>query len=99
MAYYLADEREVQLNFDPVDKFWSAWTNMPNWRDKLLRCGWTLTKTSKVSGMEVDWSFKIHEMKPVTIRNMNKVKHIKNNAENATSDDETDSDDTFIVEE
>lgn len=99
MAYYLAEEREVHFEYDPIEKSWNAWTNMPNWKNKLILCGWDLTKTGKVDGEEVDWTFVIHEQKPITVRNMNKARHNKNHAENAVSDEQDDSDDTFIDEE
>ena len=71
---YLSEERETHLYYDPVDKRWKAWTNMPEWGRKLLRCGWKLIESNTVAGEEVDWTFVINDPTAITVRDMTKPK-------------------------
>ena len=71
---YLTEERETHLYYDPVFKQWTAYTNMPNMRDRFERCGWRLVETTKADGEEVDWKFVIYEPTAITIRDMTKPK-------------------------
>lgn len=40
----LPTERETHIRFDPVDKVWIAWSNMPKYIDQFKRQGWKITE-------------------------------------------------------
>ena len=56
---YSKEEMTVTLNYDQFNKKWEAYTNIPKYRDKMIRAGWTLDKEGKVDGKVVDWFFSI----------------------------------------
>lgn len=105
MAYYLAEEREVQINFDPTVGEWTAWTNIFYWKERFLKNGWTLTNAGKVDGEEVDWSFKTNRIDAVKLHDLNKPKRkvsekqIENLLKYRMQKQETVSDDKSYVEE
>lgn len=39
---YSKEEMTVTLNYDQFNKKWEAYTNIPKYRDKMIRAGWTL---------------------------------------------------------
>lgn len=76
MGAYTREEWTVTLNYDYMHKKWDAYTNIPSYRDRLLKRGWTLVKEGKLNGESIDWFFTIDYGKAITFRDINKARGI-----------------------
>ena len=74
---YSKEEMTVTLNYDQFNKKWEAYTNIPKYRDKMIRAGWTLDKEGKVDGKVVDWFFSIDFENALTFRDVEKARRTK----------------------
>lgn len=74
---YSKEEMTVTLNYDQFNKKWEAYTNIPKYRDKMIRAGWTLDKEGKVDGKVVDWFFSIDFENALSFRDVEKARRPK----------------------
>lgn len=88
---YLSEERETILNYDPVSRKWSAWTNVPEHIRKLQAKGWLLTAKTESEGTEIDAWFEAPK-NAITFRDLTKPKRAPKNGFIRIKTEETDAD-------
>ena len=91
MAKYLAEERETILNYDPMTRTWSAWTNVPEHIRKLQAKGWNMKLCHHSDGAIIDAEFEAPK-NAITFRDLTKPKRTGNTAFIRAKTAETDAD-------
>lgn len=79
MAKYMMEERETILNYDPMTRTWSAWTNVPEHIRKLQAKGWKMTRHTDSGGTIIDAQFEAPK-NAITFRDLTKPKRVGNAA-------------------
>lgn len=77
---YLTEERETHLHYDPIDREWSAYTNIPEHMRKLRAKGWREVRVGLDEGGEVIEAFYKAPKNAITFRDLNKPKRSGNAA-------------------
>lgn len=82
--YWSKEELEVCLVYDDLLGSWEAYTNMPKYKRKFEKQGWTLKKTDVVNKKEISWTF-VAPTNGVSIRNPNKQRVVSDEQKEAAS--------------
>lgn len=91
MAKYLTDERETILNYNPITRKWSAWTNVPEHIRKLQANGWSMKLCHHSDGAIIDAEFEAPK-NAITFRDLTKPKRTGNASFIRAKTAETDAD-------
>lgn len=84
MYYWSKEEYEVCLVYDDYLNQWEAYTNIPKYKRKFEKQGWTLKKTDIQKGKEIAWTF-IAPENGISIRNPNKKRVVTDEQREAAS--------------
>ena len=88
----MTEERETHLHYDPIDKRWSAYTNIPEHMRKLQAKGWKLVRTGTDENGDPIEMFFTAPKNAITFRDLTKPKRSGNALFNQRRIAETESD-------